>query len=114
MNGAREEQLALDYLCARGQKLVTRNFRAKTGELDLVMREGDMLVVVEVRKRSYSAFGGGAESVDARKQRRLAQTAQIFIATHPQLADSALRFDVVAFDADDRMEWIQNAFVVED
>ena len=68
MKGAREEDLALRYLESRGLRLVGRNLRAPGGELDLVMRDGAALVVVEVRKRSHRGFGNAAESVDRRKQ----------------------------------------------
>lgn len=113
MNGAREEQLALDFLLARGLRLVTRNYRAKTGELDLVLRDRDTLVIAEVRKRSHAAFADGAESVDARKQRRIVQTTQLFLAANAEFADCPVRFDVLALDAADTIDWIQDAFVAE-
>jgi len=112
MKGEREEQLALDFLLARGLSLVARNYRAKTGELDLVLREGDTLVIAEVRKRSHAAFAGGAESVDARKQGRIVRTAQMFLLSHPQFSDCPVRFDVLALDAADCIEWIPAAFDV--
>jgi putative endonuclease len=113
MKGAREEQLALDHLLARGLRLVARNYRAKTGELDLVLRDGDTLVIAEVRKRAHTAFASGAESVDARKQRRIAQTAQWFLSEHPEFARCPVRFDVLALDASDRIDWIRDAFSAE-
>lgn len=114
MKGAREEQLALEYLQARGLKLVERNYRAKTGELDLVLRDGTTLVIAEVRKRSHAAFAGGAESVDRRKQQRIARTAQMFLAGHGEFSQCPVRFDVLALDAHDRIDWIRDAFVAED
>ncbi|MGH8516152.1 MAG: YraN family protein [Panacagrimonas sp.] len=115
MNGAREEDLALRYLQSRGLELVERNVRAKGGELDLVMREaGATLVIVEVRKRTHQAFGSAAESVDARKQRRIVQAARALLARRPELARLPARFDVIALDADDRIDWIQAAFDASD
>lgn len=115
MNGSREEDLALRYLQSRGLELVERNVRAKGGELDLVMRDPSAtLVIVEVRKRAHSAFGTAAESVDARKQRRIVQAARALLARRPELARLPARFDVIALDADDRIDWIQAAFDASD
>lgn len=114
MKGAREEDLALRYLEAQGLTLVGRNLRARGGELDLVMRDGDTLVIAEVRKRSHLAFGSGAESVDARKQARIVNAARALLAQRPELARLPARFDVVALDAADRIDWIQAAFDAAD
>lgn len=110
MKGAREEALAADYLASRGLTLVDRNVRARGGELDLVMREGETLVIVEVRKRSHRSFGSAAESVDSRKQARIVAATRALLAQRPQFAELAVRFDVVALDAQDRIEWIKAAF----
>lgn len=114
MKGAREETLALHYLQAQGLSLVDRNVRARGGELDLVMRDREALVIVEVRKRSHAGFGSAAESVDARKRRRIVLAAQALLAQRPELAVLPARFDVVALDAADRIEWIQAAFDASD
>lgn len=110
MKGGREEQLALEFLQAQGLRIVARNYRAKTGELDLVLREGDTLVIAEVRKRSHATFASGAESVDGRKQGRIIRTAQMFLADHDEFADCPVRFDVLSLDAANRIEWIRDAF----
>jgi putative endonuclease len=111
--GARFEQCALDCLERAGLKRVERNFRTRFGELDLVMREGDTLVFVEVRYRRHSQFGGGAASVGAAKRGTLARAAQGFLQAHPRLASMPCRFDVVAFDGDadaPSCEWQRAAF----
>lgn len=111
MKGSREEDLALRHLQSHGLELVARNVHARGGELDLVMRDRDStLVIVEVRKRSHRAFGTAAESVDARKRRRIVLAARALLARRPELARLPARFDVVALDGDDRIEWIQAAF----
>ena len=110
MKGAREEDLALQYLEARGLRLLDRNFRARGGELDLVLRDAEMLVIVEVRKRAYAGYGSAAESVDARKQSRIVMAARALLAQRPELARLPARFDVVTLDASDRIDWIQAAF----
>lgn len=114
MKGAREEDLALRYLQARGLHLVDRNVRARGGELDLVMRDAETLVIVEVRKRAHRGFGSAAESVDIRKQARIVLAARSLLAQRPELARLPARFDVVALDADDRIDWIRAAFDVAD
>jgi putative endonuclease len=110
VKGAAEEDLALRFLEARGLKLVARNFRCRGAELDLVMRDGGTLVVAEVRKRSHPGFGSGAESVDARKRGRLLLAAQAFLASHAEFLKSPVRFDIIALDRDDRVEWLRAAF----
>lgn len=110
MNGAQAEDIALRYLEARGLTLIDRNVRARGGELDLVMRDADSLVIVEVRKRSHAGFGSAAESVDARKQAKIVVAARWLLAQRSDLARLPARFDVVTLDAQDRVDWIQAAF----
>ena len=114
MNGALAEDRALRLLETRGLRLLARNWRCPVGELDLVMRDGDTVVVAEVRSRSRSDFGGAVESVDGRKRRKLARAARLFLAARPDLGEAPLRFDVVALDGAEKIEWLQNAFEVDD
>jgi putative endonuclease len=83
------------------------------GEIDLVMRDVECVVVVEVRFRS-GRFVAPALTVDPRKQRKLVRTAALFLAGHPLLAALPVRFDVVAVlpenGADGRIQWIRDAF----
>lgn len=110
MKGAREEDLALAWLQDRGLRLLGRNLRAPGGEIDLVMQQGDTVVMVEVRKRSDPRFGSAAESVDARKQARLIRAAAGLLARRPEWAARPVRFDVITLDAQDRIDWIPDAF----
>jgi len=107
--GRAAEQLAARFLEARGLVIVERNYRCRAGEVDLVARDGDTLVFVEVRLRGGRAFGGAAASVDARKQAKVIRAAQYYLANRP---DQPCRCDVVALDqlAADRIEWIRDAF----
>ena len=110
-SGRAAEQRALDVLTAAGLVLVSRNFRTRRGEIDLVMRDGQTLVFVEVRLRSSNRHGGAVSSLDAAKRRRLRAAAGAFIARHPAFANAPARFDLVAFD--DRAaqaDWIRAAF----
>lgn len=110
-SGDRAEALALEALVSRGWQPVARNVRCKAGEIDLVMRDGDTLVFVEVRRRRSDNFGGAAASVDAAKRRRILRTAQWWLlGRYGQRAWPACRFDVITFDASDRMRWLPAAF----
>jgi putative endonuclease len=108
--GASAEARAEALLAARGLATVARNVRYRGGEIDLVMRDGDEWVFVEVRSRSRRTFGGAAASVDARKQARLALAANLFLlGRFGQRQWPPCRFDVVAFDGG-HPEWIRGAF----
>jgi putative endonuclease len=109
--GRRAEDRALAYLESHGLALVARNHRCRGGEIDLVMRDGATLVLVEVRSRSRRDYGGAAASVGARKQRRFIVAARHLLATRPELARLRARFDVIAIDAA-QLEWIRDAFRV--
>ncbi len=115
--GAAAEAQAEQHLTAAGLRLLQRNVRYPFGEIDLVMRERDTTVFVEVRYRAGSGFGGGAVSVDRRKRMRLVRAAQAFLLSQPALAKSACRFDVVALTgASDtpKLDWIRDAFTLDD
>ena len=89
---------------------MARNWRCAGGELDLVMRQRDTLVMVEVRKRSRSDYGDAFASVHRRKRGRVIHAAKMFLAAHPQYGRDAVRFDVVAVDGADKLEWLEAAF----
>lgn len=116
-SGAASEDAALDYLQARGLHLLARNAHARGGELDLVMRDGEAVVFVEVRYRSGSAYGDGADSVNAGKRRKIIFAAQAFLARNPRLANTPCRFDVIAASGDPKapqIEWLRDAFRADD
>jgi len=105
--GAAEEEAAR-FLAAQGLQLIARNYRTRMGEIDLVAREGETLVFVEVRRRSSARFGGAAESVDARKRMRIESAARHFLARLQR--EPACRFDVVTLQGDGACEWLRGAF----
>ena len=103
------------HLESAGLRLLERNYRCRAGEIDLVMLDGGALVLVEVRLRSSSEFGGAAASVGSRKQRRFALAARHLVLTRPEYRRLPARFDVVALepgsgDGGMRIEWIRDAF----
>lgn len=107
--GLAAEEAAARFLESKGLAIVARNYRTRFGEVDLVAREGDTLVFVEVRLRKWRAFGGAAASVDARKQLRLVAAARHYLARLG--SEPACRFDVVTWDGDSAAPgWIRGAF----
>lgn len=112
--GQKAERYALAWLRRAGLDLVTRNFRTRHGEIDLVMHDVECLVFVEVRLRRHTAFGRAAGSIDHYKRRRLILAAATFLARHRRWQKSPIRFDVVALDAsaggDYGVDWIRDAF----
>jgi len=109
--GEDKERLACSYLEGRGLRLLERNYRSRRGEIDLVMREADTLVFVEVRFRASTRFGTPAETIDIHKQRRLAAAAAHYLQRKP--TNLPCRFDVVALSGTSRIDWIRDAFNVE-
>ncbi len=97
----------------RGWRRVACNYRVRGGELDLVYRSRELLIIVEVRYRARSDFGGAAASVTPAKQRRIVLATRHLLADKPDLADCAIRFDVVGVDHKNQLHWIENAFYVE-
>ena len=105
--GRRAEDMAAAFLQAKGLTVVERNFRAKVGEIDVIAREGDEIVFVEVRARASKDFGGAAASVGGAKRRKLIRAARVWLAARGW--EGACRFDVVAIDGG-RLEHIPSAF----
>ena len=107
------ELVARKHLEAAGLRLIAANQHYRVGEIDLVMRDVEVVVFVEVRYRRSAGFGGSASSVDFVKQRKLVMAAQCFLAEHADLARRTCRFDVVAVEGEvgaPRIDWIRNAF----
>ncbi|MBO9665078.1 YraN family protein [Dokdonella sp.] len=115
--GAHYEDLALAHLQRAGLALIERNFSCRWGEIDLVMREGEVVVFVEVRYRrgagARGGYGSGIDSVGATKRAKLVRAAEVYLAQRPRLADRACRFDVLAIAGGDdapEIDWRRNAF----
>lgn len=107
--GDAAEARALAFLQARGLRLVERNVSSRLGEIDLIMREAETLVFVEVRSRASRSYGGAAASVGPAKQRRLQREAQRYMNARYGDRWPPCRFDVFAIDAGEA-DWIRGAF----
>jgi putative endonuclease len=103
--GQRAEDLAADFLRRQGLAVEARNVRNRYGEIDIVAREGDTLVFVEVRLRGSAAFGGAAGSITAAKQKRLLTAANLYLSGFSR--QPPCRFDAVLLDTLDieRITW---------
>ncbi len=114
--GQRAEDFAARYLKQQGLDIVERNVADRHGEIDLIARQGPVLIFVEVRLRNHRNFASGAESVDARKQRKIIATAAQYLQKHYNSRPPPCRFDVVALKltGDERenydVNWLQDAF----
>ncbi len=93
--GATGEAAAAAWLETRGYRVLARNVRSRAGEIDLVARQADLVVFVEVKSRTGEAFGHPSEAIVGRKQRRIARLADAFLQAH-RLHRCAVRFDAMA------------------
>lgn len=96
-SGKTGEDLAVAELERRGYAILERRYSSRHGEIDIVARDGEVTVFVEVKARATAEFGTAAEAVTPRKQRRLAALAVDYLARHHP-ANIPCRFDVVAID----------------
>ena len=111
--GRRAERQAERLLRRNGLRTLARNYARRTGEIDLVMLDGDVLAFVEVRYRTAAAWTSGLGSVDAGKRRRLTRTAEQYLQEHPEHRYRGIRFDVVSASKGNyrlACEWIRDAF----
>jgi putative endonuclease len=104
------EQQACDYLISQQLECVTRNFRCLYGELDLVMKQSETLIIVEVRYRKNAVYGSAQESVTYAKQQKIVAATHCFLELQPSFEGVAIRFDVVAVSGKGEIIWIKNAF----
>ncbi len=94
--GAEAEEAACAFLEARGARIVERNFRARGGEIDIVAREKDVLVFVEVRFREGEGFGAPEETIGLAKRRKIVSAAREYLGRVPLNSWKVARFDVIA------------------
>lgn len=112
LRGRRAEASAADFLLGQGFALVERNYRCRMGEIDLVMRDGDTLVFVEVRSRRSSSHGSAAASIGTGKRRRILLAARHYLLRWGG-RNPPVRFDVVTLDGGGPPMWIRSAFDAE-
>src|SRR5688572_19458535 len=116
--GIDAEAQAREYLRLQGLEIFETNFRCKVGELDLIARDGKVLVVIEVRSRLNMGYGNAAASIDWRKRARIVRATQFFLLKRKDLRRLPVRFDVVTLDrsapdAKPTINWIRGAFTTD-
>lgn len=106
------ELRACQYLTEQGLELIERNFHCRYGEIDLIMREQQTIVFVEVRFRKANSLVNGAQSITSGKQTRLVRSASYYLQQHKLNETIPARIDVIAVTQDNdqhQFDWIQNA-----
>ena len=114
--GAAAERHACQFLEAQGFALVAANYHCRFGEIDLVMRQQQLLVFAEVRLRNRQDFGGAAASVTRSKQQKIIASAGAFLHHHPEFSRCNCRFDVLALQASTQgwhVDWLPAAFTTD-
>jgi putative endonuclease len=114
--GKSTENQALNFLENRGLIFIENNFRCKCGEIDIVMRDANVIVFVEVRFRRNNRYGSGAETVGRKKQQKIIASASYYLQRNKKLARQPCRFDVISMSpgnivsSSNNIDWIANAF----
>ncbi|SDB10347.1 putative endonuclease [Pseudobutyrivibrio sp. YE44] len=103
------EQLAADYLKNNGMKILKQNFYCKMGEVDIVGKDGDYLVFVEVKYRKNKRTGSAVEAVNYNKKRKISRCADVYMMMNHVSSDTSVRFDVVAIE-EGHLSHFKNAF----
>ncbi len=109
--GRAAEEKALAYLQEKGLKLVTRNFNCRLGEIDLIMRDREYLVFIEVRSRTNTNYGGGLASITYAKKQKIIKATTYYLLKNRVHDKFPLRFDVISLDGtSSSIVWLQDAF----
>lgn len=108
------ELYAQQYLIAQGLIFVDKNYHCRQGEIDLIMKDDNSLIFIEVKFRKNNHFGGAISAVTHNKQQKIIKTATFYLQQH-QLNEynTACRFDVIAIEGDikhPKINWLKNAF----
>ena len=109
MEGSRYEKLAARYLEQKGMDILELNYRCRTGEIDIIARDGEYLVFVEVKYRRDDKMGNPKEAVNRKKQKKISMTASYYLMRECGRMDIPCRFDVAAV-LGEQIEVVKNAF----
>ena len=107
--GNQAEDLACEHLIKHKVKILERNFRNRSGEIDIIAMEADTLLFIEVKFRSGQSHGFAVESVTPLKQQKIIRTAEFYLQKNAKLAGNDCRFDVISID-NNKLNWLKNAF----
>lgn len=107
--GTSYEIKAEEYLMQKGYKILERNFRNRSGEIDIIAKDKEYFCFIEVKYRTTSEFGNPLEAVDFRKQNQIRKVALYYLMKNRLSEGTPCRFDVIAFEGE-KMTHIENAF----
>jgi len=112
--GEYAETIALKYLQSQGLTKLQKNFSCKCGEIDLIMKDNEFIVFIEVRYRKQTQFGHPLETIDYKKQQKIIKTIQYFLMKKPEYRQYPCRIDAVAINSQtqsgqEQIQWIKNA-----
>lgn len=107
--GTAYEELAADFLNKNNVRIVSRNFRSRFGEIDLIGYDGEYLVFFEVKYRTGEGSGYAQDAVNNKKQRTICKVSDYYRVLHGVSDFSPVRYDVIAVQGDD-IQWIKDAF----
>lgn len=107
--GAYYENLVAEYLKTQGYEILEKNYRCRIGEIDLIAKEGETLVFVEVKYRRDDKMGNPKEAVDRKKQKKISMTTSYYLMRECGRMDIPCRFDVAAV-LGEQIEVVKNAF----
>jgi putative endonuclease len=112
--GCDGEELAAKFLKKKGYRIVARNYKTRIGEIDIIAKDGDTTVFIEVKTRTNDSFGYPFEAVNKNKRQKLKNLALLFLKTHPKECNG--RFDVISIshtrNGEKTIEHIKDAFEV--
>jgi putative endonuclease len=115
--GLAAEETASHFLQAKGITLLHRNYRCRSGEIDLIMRDHEDIIFVEVRLRNNKNYADAIESVNLIKQKKIIKTAMHYLYKYNLLDEVNCRFDIIGISyahTKATIEWIQDAFLADD
>ena len=107
--GSNNESIAIEYLKQNGYKILDKNFFTSIGEIDIIAKNDDYYVFIEVKYRKSSKYGLGYEAVNKKKQNTIMKVAEFYMYKNKIPFDSKVRFDVVSID-NDSINIFKNAF----
>lgn len=103
------EQRAAEYLKTKGMSILEMNYQNRSGEIDIIAKDGEYICFVEVKYRTTNQYGFALEAVNGRKQQQIRKVALYYLMRHGYSEWTPCRFDVIAFDGDE-MTYVENAF----
>lgn len=96
--GTAGEDTAANYLCSQGYEIISRNFRTRRGEIDIIAHKENVLVFVEVKSLPSGNIETLAQKLNVQKQKRIVETAKCYLSNYRQYSNDYIRFDVIVID----------------